>query len=288
MTATARLERLKPILVCPRCRDALVFPDGDGRCEACRETYPVREGRIYFVDVPDHRDPLDRLKGRLKRWLGRYYHTVGITLLAPTYPFDYAGRIRRYLDPSRQVVVNVGCGNHRIDPDVIGLDLFAYEATDVVCDVHALPFRPDSVDAFVSRSVLEHVPDPAAVVAAFHRATRPGGLGLHLIPFLFPFHASPQDFQRYTHRGLERLFAGWTIIDMYNATGPVTLWLLTTLEFLSTLLSAGRERAKAYLYLALCGLLFPLKFLDAPFVHRRAFLSLAPTIFTVVRKETAP
>jgi SAM-dependent methyltransferase len=283
----ARLARVKSILICPRCAGELVFGPA-ATCGRCGTVYPIRDGRIYFTEAPASTDSLDRLKGRLKRHLGRYYYRIGVTILAPTYPFNYRRWVRRHVNPDTQVVVDVGCGNHRIDEDVIGLDLVDYEAVDIVCDLRTLPFRPDSVDAFVSRGLLEHVPDPARVVAELARCTRPGGKGLHLIPFLFPFHASPHDFHRYTHKGLQLLFADWTIVDQTNPTGPVTLWLIATIELLSVLLSFGSERLRPYVYLLLCGVLFPLKFLDAPFVNRQSLLTLAPTIATVVRKGAGP
>lgn len=287
MALNRRLERLKSILACPRDGGNLDYTSEAARCQVCGTAYPIRSSKIYFVEVPERADAFDDLKGRLKRWLGRYYYTVGLTILAPTYPFNYRKKLRQWLEPARHIVVDVGCGNHRIDENVIGLDLYDYDAVDVVCDLRALPFKPQSVDAFVSRSVLEHVPDPSTVVQHFHRCTRVGGLSLHLIPFLFPFHASPYDFQRYTHKGLELLFENWEVVDRCNATGPVTLGLIATIECMAIMLSLGYEKIKAYLYLLFCALLFPLKYLDAPFINRESFLTLAPTIFLVVRKGNA-
>jgi SAM-dependent methyltransferase len=280
-----RFERLKAVLCCRDCGGGLDFRDTDATCRACSAAYPIRNGRIYFVTVPEHTNALDKTKGHLRRWLGGYYHTIGINILAPTYPFDYIGWIRRYLNPATQIVVDVGCGNHRIDEHVICFDLFDYDAVDIVCDLNALPFKPNSVDGFVSRSVLEHVPDPVRIVRQFHRCTKVGGVGLHLIPFLFPFHASPGDFQRYTHKGLEMLFREWEIVEQTNATGPITLGLLSAIELLSIMLSLGQAQVKAFIYLLLCGILFPLKYLDAPFVNRKSFLTMAPTILTVARKH---
>jgi SAM-dependent methyltransferase len=280
-----RLERLKPILCCPNCWGGLDFKKSSAACRKCSAIYPIRNGRIYFVRVPEHTDELDKIKGRLKKWLRKYYYTIGISIIAPTYPFNYIRWIRRYLNPDTQIVVDVGCGNNRIDEHVICLDLFDYDAVDILCDLSALPFKPNSVDAFVSRSVLEHVPDPARIVGHFHRCTKDGGLGLHLIPFLFPFHASPGDFQRYTHKGLEQLFREWEIVEQTNATGPITLGLLCIIELLSIIFSLGQAQVKGVIYLLLCGILFPLKYLDALFVNRKTFLTLAPSIFTVVRKH---
>jgi hypothetical protein len=104
--------------------------------------------------------------------------------------------------------------------------------------------------------------------------------------FLFPYHASPADYYRFTHEGHDILFKGWQIIERTNPTGPVTVALLHLTEVLSTILSVNNQRAKSVLYLALCALLFPLKFLDAPFIDCAAFLGSAASITSVIRKPT--
>ena len=119
---------------------------------------------------------------------------------------------------------------------------------------------------------------------AVYDCTKRGGLGMHLIPFLFPFHASPSDFQRYTHRGLSVLFKQFHVLTQTNPTGPVSLALVCSIEFLSILLGFGSERLKALWTLLLSVGLFPIKFLDAPFVNRSAFYTLAPTLFVVLQK----
>jgi SAM-dependent methyltransferase len=284
----SRLDRLKRVLCCPRCRGDLDYSEEAAHCTDCDREYPIRNGKVYFIEVPNYSDSLDGLKGKLKRLLGRYYYSIGINLLAPTYPFNFRKEVNRFLDSGKQVVVDLGCGNHRLSPDIIGVDLFDYDAVDVVCDLTALPFKSDSVDAFVSRSVLEHVRDLDLAVASVRRSTRPGGLSLHLIPFLFPFHASPHDFQRYTHKGQELLFSGFDLVEQRNATGPVTLLLLVVIEWLSILLSCRSTRLKGCVYLLLCGLFFPVKCLDVFFVNRPSYLVMAPTIFSVFRKPAGP
>jgi SAM-dependent methyltransferase len=250
----------------------------------CHREYPLRKGKIYFVEPPAAHDSLDILKHRLKQWLGRQYYTVGVHFLAPTYPFDYRREIRRHCNPSEQLIVDLGCGNNRVDDDLIALDSVDYEAADIVADIGALPFRDAAVDGFASRSVMEHVPNLPLVIEEVKRCTRPGGVGVHLIPFLFPYHASPRDYFRLTHSGAAQVFSGWQIVEQRNATGPITLAVACAAEFLSIVLSFGQPRLKAAAYLAACVLMSPLKFLDAPFVARKAFLSLAPTILSVVRK----
>ncbi|NQV20158.1 MAG: methyltransferase domain-containing protein, partial [Rhodospirillales bacterium] len=213
------------------------------------------------------------------------YYSIGTTIIAPTFPFSYHRAIRRHIDPSGKIVVDIGSGNTRAHDDIICVDLFGYDEVDIVCDLGKLPFKPNSVDGFTSQSVLEHVPKLPALADRLCQCTRPGGVGLHLIPFLYPYHASPGDFTRLTHTGAAGLFPGWDVVEQTNVTGPVTYFLLGIIEFLAAILSLGSSRVRGPLYLALCLLTFPVKFLDAPFIGRKAFLSMAPTILTVVRKQ---
>lgn len=279
-----RLKRVEAALCCPDCGGDLSFSGQGAHCAACSRDYPLTGGRLHFVDRAERSDHLDILKGGLKSLLGPLYYSVGMRIFAPTFPFNYRQAIRRHVDPSQELVVDIGSGNHRVDEDIICIDLFGYEQVDIVCDLGKLPFKTGSVGAFTSHSVLEHVPKLPALADQLARCTRPGGLGLHLIPFLYPYHASPGDFTRLTHTGAAGLFPGWDLIDQSNATGPVTYFLLGILEFLTIVLSFGSARVRGPLYLLLCVLTFPIKFLDAPFIGRKAFLAMAPTILTVMRK----
>ncbi len=241
-------------------------------------------GKIYFIESMAAEDALDTIKRRLKGWFGGAYYNVGVRIVAPTYPFDFRKAIRQHCQPDRALVIDLGSGNNRVDADVIAVDGVDYDAVDIVADLTKLPFKSGSIDAFASRSVLEHLSDLASTVRELIRCTRPAGLGLHLIPFLFPYHASPHDYQRLTHSGAASLCPGWQLVEQRNATGPATLFVVCLAEFLAVLFSFGRDRVKAIAYLLACLLLFPFKFLDAPFIGRKAFLGLAPTIFTVTRK----
>ncbi len=279
-----RLARVRHALACPRCGGGLEFASQAAECLICAAAYPIRGGRLYCSEPVTANDSLDGFKSRLKLALGQWYYRLGVDLVAPTYPLNFARVVRRHLDPASGVVVDLGSGGRRIDEHIVTLDCSDYPEVDIVCDAEALPFKPASVDAFVSRSVLEHLPDAAGTVAMMARCTRPGGLAIHMAPLLYPYHASPGDYCRWTAPGLRELLGGWPVVEQFNATGPVTLALVCTIELLSTLLSLGRPRARALLHLALCGLLWPLKFLDRPFVRRRSMLALAPTICIVARK----
>ena len=281
-----RVARIRPVLACPECRGALTYSLSEAHCEACARRYPIRHERIYFVDVPTREDDFDRVKGWLKRVLGQAYYTVGIRLFAPTFPLNFRRVVTRHVDPSSALVVAAGSGNYRLHPDIISVDFFDYDAVDIVCTLDALPFRSGAIDAVVSRSVLEHVEDPGDVVRDFHRCTKIGGIGIHVIPFLFPAHSSPMDYHRLTPDGHDILFKCWEHVSRTNPTGPVTVALVHIIEVLSTILGFGVARLKTLSYLFLCGVLFPLKFLDVFFINRPAFMISAASILSVVRKTS--
>jgi len=283
----ARLEKIKHILMCPSCHGDLGYESNRALCLKCTKSYSIVNGKIYFIQVPTSSDSLDALKGKLKKLLGKYYYSIGIRFLAPTYPFNYLKEIKKRAILDKLIVVDVGCGNHRIHPDIICLDMFDYEAVDVVCDLDHLPFRHGTVDVFASRSVIEHIPNPTHVIQKMYECTKQGGYSIHCIPFLFPFHASPHDFQRYTHKGLDKLFDVWNKVDQRNITGPVSAMLANTIEFLSILLSIGNKRLQPFLYLMFCLLLFPIKYLDWFFVPSKKYYSLAASFLMVVQKNNS-
>ena len=283
VSALQRLQRLKPALWCPDCHGDLAFTTTAATCQGCARVFPIDHGRIFFCPPMAAGDDFDRVRRRLQLLFARFYRTVA-DVIAPDLPALRRREVGRLFDPASQIVVDIGSGSQRIHPHIIGVDIVDYANVDVICDLHLLPFRPNSIDGSMSWGVLEHLRDPFAVVRALHASTRPGGHGLHMIPFMFPFHPSPKDFFRFTGEGLGVLFDGWAMVDLRNPSGPISLILLTVVEFLSVLVSGGNPRFKGMAYILLAAAVFPLKILDIPFRNRKSFHGLAPTLLVHVRK----
>lgn len=75
---------------------------------------------------------------------------------------------------------------------------------DIFGDACSLPVVEASVDGVVCLEVIEHVPDPGIAIKEIARVLRPGGSAWISMPFLYPVHNEPYDFQRYTRYGLRR------------------------------------------------------------------------------------
>ncbi len=84
---------------------------------------------------------------------------------------------------------------------------------DVCGDAAALPFGDASFDAVALLEVVEHLERFDAALSEVDRVLKPGGLVLCSVPFLYPVHDAPRDFQRMTVHGLHHLADrfGWEI-----------------------------------------------------------------------------
>ena len=113
-------------------------------------------------------------------------------------------------------VLDIGCANRWIEPHLgsetryIGLDYWdtgknLYKARpDIFADAAGLPAAAQSCDTVVLLEVLEHIRNPQEALQEAFRVLRPGGHLLLSMPFLYPIHDAPHDYQRMTRHGLER------------------------------------------------------------------------------------
>ena len=65
-----------------------------------------------------------------------------------------------------------------------------------------LPFPSNSFDTVLLMNVLEHLQEPTKLLNESFRVLKPGGKLIGIVPFMFPYHADPEDFQRFTHEGI--------------------------------------------------------------------------------------
>jgi ubiquinone/menaquinone biosynthesis C-methylase UbiE len=95
----------------------------------------------------------------------------------------------------------------------IGLDFPAGKYADqvfpdLVWNGLHIPLEEAAVECVMATEVLEHCPDPYAVINEIHRVLKPGGSFFFTVPFLWPLHDNPYDEYRYTPFSLHRLLEG--------------------------------------------------------------------------------
>ena len=95
----------------------------------------------------------------------------------------------------------------------------------------SIPIQANSYDGILSTQTLEHVPNPDVIVAEWARVLRDGGLLLITMPFMWPEHEMPYDYQRYSSGGLRLLLerSGFEIVEQYrllsDCRAPAQLFL---------------------------------------------------------------
>jgi SAM-dependent methyltransferase len=121
------------------------------------------------------------------------------------------GAYKRYFPAQRYTGFDLGIGDAQWD----------YSQLDVLGDLAALPFRDAVFDAAVNIVTLEHVPEPARVLAEIARVLRPGGRLLLVVPHEWEVHQHPHDFFRYTRFGVEELArrAGLRVVSLEPGGG---------------------------------------------------------------------
>ena len=111
------------------------------------------------------------------------------------------------------------------------LDISPETEPDIVGDIVAMPFEDGEVDAFICRSVLEHVRSPDRAVGEISRALRPGGQLFLTVPSIYPYHAKPglggyPDLWRFFEETLRTLLEGFSEIEIGRVGGPATAAML--------------------------------------------------------------
>jgi SAM-dependent methyltransferase len=88
-----------------------------------------------------------------------------------------------------------------------------YRPSTYVCDLTAIPVESGRFDRVVCNQVLEHVPQPLAVLKELHRVLKPNGSIICTCPLFYEEHGQPYDFYRYTQFAHRYLFevAGFQI-----------------------------------------------------------------------------
>ncbi len=132
---------------------------------------------------------------------------------------------------ARGVIVDIGAATRwlerHLDADAMYVAL-DYPATasqlyrtrpDIFADACRLPLRDECADHVACLEVLEHVREPETALREIARILRVGGAAHVSMPFLYPIHDAPYDFQRWTEHGWRRSAeaAGLDVIELQGS-----------------------------------------------------------------------
>ena len=168
----------------------------------------------------------------------------------------------------------------------VNVDLFPLPGVDVVCDAAWLPFRDEVFERVELDAVLEHTPDPRAIIDDTRRCLAVGGWMHVVVPFCHPFHEYPRDYFRFTPDGLALLVAPLEVVSSGWRTGPTSTMLVFALEYAK--LWFKRRTLKRAVHFALGWLLFPLRYLDALLLRKPDAGQIGNHCYVWARKGEEP
>ena len=140
----------------------------------------MKEKIMYYLWSSYRRRALDRFSEKVKS----YYQ--GIVL-------DIGGRDRGLFRKPREQVGKW-----------INADIVWKHKPDLCMDVAAQPIKSDSIDVVSAMELFEHVHRIDEGLRECFRVLKEKGVLLVSVPFLYPVHADPFDFQRWTKDKWER------------------------------------------------------------------------------------
>jgi hypothetical protein len=215
-----------------------------------------------------------------------------LRLAVPPDPFFFDPRLERMVQrlcddtASSGWVLNIGSGRTRLGSRTINLDIQAHPTVQVRADGHRLPFRDQAFSGVLLRGVLEHVRSAETVRDEALRVLKPQGFLYVEVPFLQPYHLSPEDHRRFTLAGLRSFLKEVKVVDSGVQIGPGSTLAWVLRETCAALVSMGSERAYRRA-LALAGwATFWLKYLDRVIAPAPHVANSASAIYLLGQKRS--
>lgn len=115
--------------------------------------------------------------------------------------------------------------------DYYSLDIIPQPGVDIVGDIHNLDWAGSFFDTILATEVLEHLHTPSQAISEMLRLLRPGGLCIVSTRFFHPYHPDPEDYFRFTSKGLQHLFSNFSHVEVQPLGNKFhSLWLLLSFQ----------------------------------------------------------
>jgi SAM-dependent methyltransferase len=219
-------------------------------------------------------------------------HWLRLRAAVPPNPFRFDPRLERLVDSLSDRIgaggrgVNLGSGETLFGPRVVNVDLKAFPGVHIRANGERLPFRDRSIAFVMLRGVLEHVRHAESVRDEVRRVLAPDGMVYVEVPFLQPYHESPEDHRRFTLPGLRYFLREFEEIEAGVQIGPGSTLSWVLREFVASLLSFGSPWWYRKI-LALAGwTTFWLRALDRAVVPAPHVAHAASAVYFLGRKAT--
>jgi SAM-dependent methyltransferase len=178
---------------------------------------PPRKGELHIVGTSVAREVerlLDRLAETTGRRIPRILQVGSRGSISDRNELNWRGLITKRFD-----------GRARF----VGIDLLAGANVDHQLDICsssqkiATVLGREAFDLVVCCHVLEHTPAPQRAARNIETLLRPGGLTYVSTPWSQAFHAAPDDYWRFSRRGLGLLFRRLEVLSSFYSGGDVGL-----------------------------------------------------------------
>lgn len=254
-------------------------------CPLCGYQYQIKSDIEYVIQNPVlPSDFLDQIKKIFKK-SPLLYQVIGIIIgpLLPNFQFRVR-RIVKSLIKNREIVgINLGSGTSHFDNSILNVDFTAHQNVKMVADISDLPFNDSVFDLAILTEVIEHAENPSKLISEVARILKRDGTLILTSPFMIGYHASPDDFQRFTISGLRKLLSEFRIVETrsYGPTGSL-LWIFQ--EWCALWFSFGNRKLHTIFVGVFMLLTSPLKILDFLLSKNSNCSGVASTYFVVAKK----
>jgi len=130
-------------------------------------------------------------------------------------------------------ILDIGCGQKPYKNlfnyiEYIGLEIDSpqnrtYKKADIFYDGKKIPFEANSFDTVLISQVFEHIFTPGEILSEISRISRPNGLLIMTVPFIWDEHEQPFDFARYSSFGIKYLLEqhGFQIVSLQKSINDI-------------------------------------------------------------------